>query len=124
MYTAGQIIDRKEHVKFANWKAVNDSNLISVSIGNGTYRLEEQVMYEKTIEVLAQEKRAERDSLINSITWRIERYNEQSFLGIKTTDDEFTFKRLLQYREYLRNIPEEKDFPNTTIKSFTHFKWE
>ena len=35
MYQAGQIIDRKEHVKFANWKNANGGNLISVSLGGG-----------------------------------------------------------------------------------------
>lgn len=40
MFESGQIIDKKEHIAFANWKAVNGGNLISVSLGDGTYRQE------------------------------------------------------------------------------------
>ena len=39
MYTSGQIIDRKEHIAFANWNNANGGNLISVSLGGGQYRL-------------------------------------------------------------------------------------
>ena len=41
MYTAGQIIDRKEHIAFANWNNANGGKLRSIPVGDGTYRLEE-----------------------------------------------------------------------------------
>lgn len=44
MYTAGQILDRKGLIDFANWKAVNGGNLIAVSLGGGSYRLDEIVI--------------------------------------------------------------------------------
>lgn len=118
MYKAGQIIDRKEHIAFVNWKAVNGGNLISVSLGGGQYRLEEYKASEKTTEQLAQEKRAERDSAINSILWRVERYNQQKQLNISTTDTEEEYLNILKYIQYLRDIPLSNDFPNTIILTY------
>lgn len=118
MYTAGQIIDRKEHVKFANWKNANGGNLISVSLGGGQYRLEEYKEPEKTIEELKSEKRAERDNLINSILWRVERYNQQKQLEIETTDSESEYIAILQYIQYLRDVPEQAGFPLVELLSF------
>ena len=122
MYQVGQIIDRKEHIKFANWKNANGGNLISVSLGGGQYRLEEYKEPEKTTEELAQEKRIIRNEYINQITWRLERYNEQKELNIETTDSDEEYINLLQYRQYLRDITKESDFPNTIILSFEEWK--
>lgn len=118
MYKAGQIIDRKEHIKFANWNNANGGNLISVSLGDGTYRLEEYKEPEKTIEELKSEKRTERDNLINSILWRVERYNQQKQLGIETTDSESEYIAILQYIQYLRDVPEQAGFPSVKLLSF------
>lgn len=118
MYKAGQVIDRKEHVKFANWNNANSGNLISVSLGGGQYSLEEYKTSEKTTEQLAQEKRAERDNTINSILWRVERYNQQKQLDISTTDTEEEYLNILKYIQYLRDIPLSNDFPNTIILTY------
>lgn len=107
MYTAGQIIDRKEHIAFANWKAVNGGNFISVSLGNGTYRLEE--IPAPTTEELAAQKRAERDNLLA----QTDKYMLPDF--------PITEEKLAQYkayRQYLRNLPEQAGFPNVDVLSF------
>ena len=109
MYTAGQIIDRKEHVKFANWKNANGGNLISVSLGGGQYRLEEYKEPEKTTEELAQEKRAERDNLLA----QTDKYMLPDF---PITDEER--KQYKAYRQYLRDLPEQAEFPNVDVLSF------
>ena len=109
MYTAGQIIDRKEHIAFANWNNANGGNLISVSLGGGKYRLEEQVVQEKTTEELAQEKRAERDNLLA----QTDKYMLPDF--------PITEEKLAQYkayRQYLRDLPEQAEFPNVDVLSF------
>lgn len=109
MYTAGQIIDRKEHVKFANWKNANGGNLISVSLGGGKYRLEEYKEPEKTREELAQEKRAERDNLLA----QTDKYMLPDF--------PITEEKLAQYkayRQYLRDVPEQPEFPSVELLSF------
>lgn len=45
-----------------------------------------------------------RDSMINSMSWRIERANEQRELGLPFVDD---YGILLEYRQYLRDYPEK-----------------
>lgn len=72
----------------------------------------------KPMDVLAQEKRAERDNLINSILWRVERYNQQKQLEIETTDSESEYIAILQYIQYLRDVPAQPDFPSVKLLSF------
>lgn len=112
MYTAGQVIDRKEHVKFANWKNANGGNLISVSLGGGQYRLEEQIVPEKTTEELAQDKRAERDILLA----QTDKYMLSDF---PITDEERA--QYKAYRQYLRDLPEQESFPNVEIMTFEKY---
>ena len=109
MYTAGQIIDRKEHIAFANWNNANGGNLISVSLGGGKYRLEEYKASEKTTEELAQEKRAERDNLLA----QTDKYMLPDF---PITDEER--EQYKAYRQYLRDLPEQAGFPNVDVLSF------
>ena len=41
---------------------------------------------------------------------RIDRYHNQKELGVETTDDENTFKALLDYMQYLRDFTEQKNW--------------
>ena len=110
MYTAGQIIDKKEHIAFANWNNANGGNLISVSLGNGTYRLEE--IPAPTTEELAAQKRAERDNLLA----QTDKYMLPDF--------PITEEKLAQYkayRQYLRDLPEQAGFPNVEIMTFEQY---
>ena len=75
----------------------------------------------KPMDVLAQEKRAERDAAINSILWRVERYSQQKQLGIATTDSENEYVKILQYIQYLRDLPEQAGFPNVEIMTFEQY---
>ena len=107
MYTAGQIIDRKEHIAFANWSNANGGKLRSVSLGDGTYRLEE--IPAPTTDELAAQKRAERDALLA----QTDKY--------MLSDFPITEKKLAQYkayRQYLRDLPESWSFPNVDVLSF------
>lgn len=110
MYTAGQIIDRKEHIAFANWKNANGGNLISVSLGGGKYRLEEQIVPEKTTEELAQEKRAERNAILDATDKFV------SVPDYPITDEKR--EQYKAYRQYLRDLPEQAGFPNVDVLSF------
>lgn len=69
-----------------------------------------------------EEVRQERDIFLNSILWRIERYNQQKQLNIETTDSEDEYMNILNYIQYLRDIPQDKNFPNTVILSFEEWK--
>lgn len=109
MYTAGQIIDKKEHIAFANWNNANGGNLISVSLGGGQYRLEEYKEPEKTTEELAQEKRTERDNLLA----QTDKYMLPDF---PITDEKR--EQYKAYRQYLRDVPAQPDFPSVELLSF------
>ena len=111
MYQAGQIIDKKEHIAFANWNNANGGKLRSIPVGDGTYRLEE--IPAPTTDELAAQKRAERDSLLA----QTDKYMLPDF--------PITEEKLVQYkayRQYLRDLPESTEFPNITIKKFEEYK--
>lgn len=107
MYQAGQIIDKKEHIAFANWNNANGGKLRSVSLGDGTYRLEE--IPAPTTDELAAQKRAERDALLAQT---------DKFV---LSDYPITEEKLAQYkayRQYLRDLPEQAGFPNVDVLGF------
>jgi hypothetical protein len=66
-------------------------------------------------------KRQERDDKLNAVIWRIERYEQQLKLGIETLDTEKTYCGLLQYVQYLRDIPQQDAFPNINILTFEEY---
>ena len=108
MYTAGQIIDKKEHIAFANWNNANGGNLISVALGNGTYRLEE--IPAPTTDELAAQKRAERNAILDATDKFV------SVPDYPITDEER--EQYKAYRQYLRDLPEQAEFPNVDVLSF------
>ena len=61
-----------------------------------------------TAEQLADTVRAERDRLIESVRWRIERHNDELALGIEPTE---ALEPLLQCVQALRDVPQQTGFP-------------
>lgn len=61
-----------------------------------------------TNEQLADTARAERDRLIESFRWRIERHNDELALGREPTEP---LEPLLQYVQDLRDVPQQEGFP-------------
>lgn len=49
---------------------------------------------------------------------RLDRYERQSAININTTDSKDIYIKLLNYLEYLRNVPQDKDFPNLEVFTF------
>ena len=64
---------------------------------------------------LAKEARQKRDARINAIQWRIERYEQQKTLGIKTDDTDDWYKAALSYVQGLRDMPKQQGFPKEII---------
>lgn len=64
-----------------------------------------------TPEELAAQARAERDSKIQAVTWRLERYERQKVIGLKTADADDWYKAALRYLQDLRDVPEQAGFP-------------
>ena len=61
-----------------------------------------------TTEQLADTARAERDRLIESVRWRIERHSDELALGSEPTEP---LEPLLQYTQALRGVPQQAGFP-------------
>ena len=61
-----------------------------------------------TTEQLTDTARAERDRLIESVRWRIERHNDELALGSEPTEP---LEPLLQYVQDLRDVPRQSGFP-------------
>ena len=63
MYTDGQIINKQEHIAFANWANANGGKFRSEPLGNGTYKIVEVIIPEPTIEEKNEAIRQTRASL-------------------------------------------------------------
>ncbi|HZJ92201.1 MAG TPA: phage tail assembly chaperone [Thiopseudomonas sp.] len=63
-----------------------------------------------TPEQLADTARHERDQLIESVRWRIERHNDELALGSEPTE---LLEPLLQYTQALRDVPQQAGFPES-----------
>lgn len=61
-----------------------------------------------TADQLADTARAERDRLIESFRWRIERHKDEIDLGLEPTEP---LEPLLQYVQDLRDVPQQEGFP-------------
>ena len=80
--------------------------------------IEEHINPTITEDVVVFNKRLERDTMINNFSWRLDRNSQELELGLNTTDDRI---QLLNYIQYLRDIPNEEGFPYNTIKSYDEF---
>ena len=68
MYKDGQIINKQEHIAFANWANANGGKFCSESLGNGTYKIVEIIVPEPTIEEKNEAIRQTRAGLYAELT--------------------------------------------------------
>lgn len=62
-----------------------------------------------------------RNQYMSDTLARCDRYEKQKSAGIETTDSEETYKNCLLYLQYLRDIPQQLEFPNIEVLTFD--KW-
>ena len=87
MYTDGQIINKQEHIAFANWANANGGKFCSESLGDGTYKIVEIVIPEPTEYEKAQTRIAElKQMLANADYWTSKRVDGEY------TDEEWAEK--------------------------------
>ena len=74
MYKDGQIINKQEHIVFANWNNANGGKFRSESLGNGTYKIVEIVVPEPTEYEKAQARIAVLKAEIASVDYKQFKY--------------------------------------------------
>ena len=74
-------------------------------------KTEEEIWAEKTPDEKASIIRQKRDSLLNEVDTLLLKYTEQVELGIVSENKNY-YTALLQYKQALRDIPEQADFPD------------
>ena len=59
-----------------------------------------------------------RNKLLDNMDKKVAMYRDEVELGLETTDD---LSKLTNYRQYLRDIPNEEGFPYVTIKTYEEY---
>ena len=53
---------------------------------------------------------------------KVERYEKQKAAEIETTDSAETYRNYLLYLQYLRDVPQQLEFPNIEVLTFDEWK--
>lgn len=115
-----------EFEKVKVWAKENNADIVELVDRRKTksgklyryFQIIERQVKQPTEEEKAVLKRLARDEYINNIEWRVNRYQNQKILGIDTDDSKETYMNILRYIQYLREIPQQKSFPDIDILSF------
>lgn len=59
---------------------------------------------------------------LDGLSWLVERHKEEVELGIDTTLSSEEYQKILRYKQYLRDIPQDSNFPNIDIIKFDDFE--
>lgn len=114
MYKDGQIINKQEHIAFANWTNANGGKFRSEPLGNGTYKIMEIVVPEPTIDeqnaVISEKRASEYARLIDPLHARKAR---KTILGEWTDDDETEY--VAKVKELSAEITERYPYPTDLI---------
>ena len=73
---------------------------------------------EPTVEEKSNQVKSIRNQYLSDTLARCDRYEKQKAAGIETTDSEETYKNYLIYLQYLRDVPQNKDFPDVEVLTF------
>lgn len=89
---------------------------MKIEEGKLLQKSQEELFNEMTLEQKENFIRSKRDALINEADILLIKYQEQVELGVINVDDDYRLA-LLQYKEDLRNVPEQAGFPENVIWS-------
>ena len=70
------------------------------------------------IEQYKAQKRAERDTKIETYEWRLSRFERQKAINVETTDTEETYLGWCRYIQYLRDITKQDKWWELELKEF------
>ena len=73
---------------------------------------------EPTVEEKSNQVKSIRNQYMSEVLNKTERYEKQKAAGIETTDSEETYQNYLIYLQYLRDVPQNKDFPDVEVLTF------
>ena len=83
-------------------------------------------LVQKSDNALTQEKanqvRSIRSQYMSDILSRCDRNEKQKAIGLDTTESEDTYRNYLLYLQYLRDIPQQLEFPNVEVLTFDKWK--
>ena len=63
-----------------------------------------------------------RNQYLSDTLSRCDRYEKQKAIGLDTTESEDTYRNYLLYLQYLRDIPQQLEFPNIEVLTFDEWK--
>lgn len=73
---------------------------------------------EPTVEEKSNQVKSIRNQYLSDTLARCDRYEKQKAIGLDTTESEDTYRNYLLYLQYLRDIPQQLEFPNVEILTF------
>ena len=80
---------------------------------------------ERVIELQKTEKsnqvKSIRNQYLSDTLARCDRYEKQKVIGLDTTESEDTYRSYLLYLQYLRDVPQQLEFPDVEVLTFD--KW-
>ena len=63
-----------------------------------------------------------RNQYLSDTLARCDRYEKQKAIGLDTTESEDTYRNYLLYLQYLRDVPQQLEFPNIEVLTFDEWK--
>ena len=75
-----------------------------------------------TVEEKSNQVKSIRNQYLSDTLARCDRYEKQKAIGLDTTESEDTYRNYLLYLQYLRDVPQQLEFPNIEVLTFDEWK--
>ena len=96
---------------------VNDDVTLVQVDGEFLPDTDEKVIKQQNIKK-SNQVRSIRSQYMSDTLSRCDRYEKQKAIGLDTTESEDTYRNYLLYLQYLRDIPQQLEFPNIEVLTF------